>query len=122
MILEAIKYQVDRRNKLPLEKSNFFLANMSIFFYRTPNCIGRNQIQEVLERLVIAHKVITIHSVEKIRDKIPSVTTLPALVDEEKVVQGSDLIVARLEEIEKFNELWDKFQSDACSCDEDALD
>jgi glutaredoxin len=90
-------------------------------FYRTPQCPGCNHIQEALERLVIAHKVITVHSVEEIRDKIPSVTTLPALVDEEKVVQGSDLIVARLEEIEKFKELWDKFQSDACSCDEEAL-
>jgi len=55
-------------------------------------------------------------------DKIPSVTKLPALVDEEKVVQGSDPIVARLEEIEKFKELWDKFQNDACSCDEEALE
>jgi hypothetical protein len=54
-----------------------------------------------LELLVIAHKVITMHPVEKIRDKIPSVTRLPALVDEEKVVQGSDPIVAHLEEIEK---------------------
>jgi len=43
-------------------------------------------------------------------------------VDEEKVVQGSDPIVARLEEIEKFKELWDKFQNDACSCDEEALE
>ena len=40
-------------------------------FYRTPDCPGCNQIQEILERLVIAHKVITIHSVEEIRDKIP---------------------------------------------------
>jgi len=43
-------------------------------------------------------------------------------VDEEKVVQESDPIVARLEEIEKFKELWDKFQSDAFSCDEEALE
>ena len=64
-------------------------------FYRTPHCSGCNQIQETLERLVIAHKVITIHSVEEIRDKIPSITTLPALVDEKKVVQGSDPIVVR---------------------------
>ena len=91
-------------------------------FYRTPQCPGCNHIQEVLERLVIAHKVITVNSVEEIRDKIPSVTTLPALVDEEKVVQGSNPIVARLKEIEKFKELWDKFLSDACSCDEEALE
>jgi len=43
-------------------------------------------------------------------------------VDGEKVVQGSDLIVARLEEIEKFKELWDKFQSDACSKEKEAFD
>jgi hypothetical protein len=43
-------------------------------------------------------------------------------VDEKKVVQGSDPIADRLEEIEKFKELWDKFQSDACSCDEEALE
>ena len=91
-------------------------------FYRTPQCPGCNQIQEVLERLVIAHKVITVNSVEEIRDKIPSVFTLPVLVDEEKVVQGSDAVLARLEEIEKFKELWDKFQSDACSSDEEALE
>ena len=93
-----------------------------LFFYRTPQGPGCNYTQEVLERLVIAHKVITVHSVGEIRNKIPSVITLPVLVDDEKVVQGSDAIVARLEEIEKFKELWDKFQSDACSCDEEALE
>lgn len=91
-------------------------------FYHTPQCPRCNHIQEVLERLVIAHKVITVYSVEEIRDKIPSVTNLPALLDKEKVVQGSDPILAPLEEIEKFKELWDKFQSDACSRDEKALE
>jgi hypothetical protein len=55
-------------------------------------------------------------------DKIPSVAALPALVDEEKVVQGSTPTIARLAEIEKFTERWDKLQSDACSCDEEALE
>jgi len=91
-------------------------------FYRTPQCPRCNHIQATLERLLIVHKVLTVHSVEEIRDKIPNVTKFPALVDEEKVVQGSDPIVARLDEIEKFKELWDKFQSDACSCDEEALE
>lgn len=47
---------------------------------------------------------------------------MPALVDEEKVVQKSEPIVPRLEEIGKFKELWDKSQSDVCSCDEEALE
>jgi len=47
---------------------------------------------------------------------------LPALVDEEKAVQKKEPIVPRLEKIGKFKELWDKFQSDACSCDEEALE
>jgi glutaredoxin len=88
-------------------------------FYRSPQCPGCNHIQEILERLAIAHKVIMVHSVEETKDKIPSVTALPVLVDGEKVVQGRDAILARLEEIEKFKELWDKFQSDACYCDEE---
>jgi hypothetical protein len=74
-----------------------------------------------LERLVSAHKII-IQSVGEIRDKIPSVTKLPALVDEEKVVQGNNPILGCLEEVEKFKELWDKFQNDACSWDEEALE
>jgi len=89
-------------------------------FYRTPNCLGCNQIQEVLERLVIAHKVVTVHSVKGIKNKVPDAFKLPILVDEEKVIQGSETILAHLEEIEKFKELWDKFQSDACSGDEEA--
>ena len=47
---------------------------------------------------------------------------MPALVGEEKVVQKSEPIVTRLEKIGKFKELWDKFQSDACSCDEETLE
>jgi hypothetical protein len=80
------------------------------------------QVQHDMTHYFMTFAKVSIHSVEESRDEVPSVTTLPALVDEEKVVQGSDPIVARLEEIEKFKELWDKFQSDTCSCDEEALE
>jgi hypothetical protein len=35
------------------------------------------------------------------------------------MIQGSDAIIKHLEELEKFKELWDKFQSYACYCDEE---
>jgi hypothetical protein len=80
------------------------------------------QVQHDMTHYFMTFAKVSIRSVEEIRDKIPGVTTLPALVDEENVVQGSDPIVARLEEIKKFKELWDKLQSDDCSCDEEAFD
>ena len=39
-------------------------------FYRTPQCPVCNHIQEALERLVIAHKVVTVHSVKEIKNKV----------------------------------------------------
>jgi hypothetical protein len=44
---------------------------------------------------------------------------IPLLMDSKKHIEGEKNIVAYLEELHKFKEEWDKFQSDSCYCDDD---
>ena len=90
-----------------------------ITFYRTPNCPRCSQIQGALEDLVIAHRVVVVRDRSEIAGLLPEGAKLPVLVDNDEVIQGSGAILRHLEELEKFKELWDKFQSDACHCDEE---
>ncbi len=85
-------------------------------FYRTPNCNGCAAIQEVLENLAIPHETVVLQSPEDLPANLAA-SAPPVLVDEHKVFQGQKNILAHLEELEDFKELWYKFQSDACYCD-----
>jgi len=88
-------------------------------FYRTPDCPRCNRIQEVMEELVLAHQGVVIPSGENQVTDLPAGTRLPVLVDDGEVIQGSTAILEHLDRLEAFKQLWDKFQSDACYCDED---
>jgi len=90
-----------------------------ITFYRTKNCPGCQSIQDTLEEMVLAHKVVMIEKGEESWQKLPEGTKPPVLVDEKETIQGSKNIVEHLEKLEKFKALWEKFQSDACYCDEE---
>jgi hypothetical protein len=89
-----------------------------ILFYRTPNCPRCGGIQDVLEEMAVAHRVVLVGPGTPVPKELPKGTTLPVLVDGNELVQGSDAIVAHLEALEKFQALWYKYQSDACYCDD----
>jgi hypothetical protein len=89
-----------------------------ITFFRTPDCPGCGEIQDILEELCLAHKVILLQGNNNISE-LPQGTHPPVLVDGDEVIQGPEAIVAHLEWLEGFKALWEKYQSDACYCDEE---
>jgi hypothetical protein len=89
-----------------------------IKFFRTSKCKGCAAIQDALEDLSIAHETVVLKSPDELPPELAGIGSLPILVDGQDVIDGSENIVAHLEELEQFKELWYKFQSDACYCDE----
>ena len=89
-----------------------------ITFFRTSDCPGCEAIEEVLEDLCIAHKVVLVPQSGVPDESMPDEAKPPILVDDDKVIRGNKNIIAYLEELKGFKELWYKFQSDACYCDE----
>jgi hypothetical protein len=49
---------------------------------------------------------------------LPAGTTLPAVVDDGRVIQGLEDIEEYIDEFSQYLDEWQKFQSDACYCDE----
>ena len=86
-----------------------------IVLYRHKNCRWCDSLENTLRELCIAYKPVAGFA-EK---ELPSGTKLPVIVDEGRVVEGNEAIVAYLEEMTSYAELWRKFQSDVCYCDED---
>jgi len=70
--------------------------------------------------MVLAHEVIVVRDRECAHEALPAGTKPPVLIDEGCIIQGSKAILVYLEKLETFKEWWDKFQSDACYCDEEA--
>ena len=89
-----------------------------IVFYRTGDCPQCIQIQETLDQLAITYDVITGTAAE-LQKQLPSHVHPPALFDDGEIYQGANAILKHIEELEGFVEMWRKFQSDACYCDED---
>jgi hypothetical protein len=90
-----------------------------IKFYRTSKCTGCAAIQETLETLCIAHETVLLESPKDLPADLARGGPPPVLVDGEDVIHGSEEILSHLEELEGFKALWDRFQSDACYCDEE---
>ena len=88
-----------------------------IIFYRNSNCTSCESLEETLKELCIAHKVVVVD--ENNKDKLPVGKRTPVLIDGRKAIQGNRNIAKYLEKLEGFKALWEKFQSDACYCDED---
>jgi hypothetical protein len=86
-----------------------------IVFYRHKNCRGCDSLEEAMKELCIAYKTV----VKPDEKELPSGTKLPVVVDEGRIAAGSKAVVAYLEEMSGYAELWRKFQSDVCYCDED---
>lgn len=90
-----------------------------IVFYATTDDTSRQEIQEALDELCLAHDVVLVTKTSENQGSLPAGTHLPALVDDGRIYQGRSEIHAHLEELEAFRELWYKYGSDACYCDEE---
>jgi len=90
-----------------------------ITFIRTKDCPRCSDIQEALEELVLAHEVVVLSGRDEDHEALPGGRKPPVLIDGEEVIEGSKAILEHLEHLEHFKEWWDKFQSDACYCDEE---
>ena len=89
-----------------------------IKLFRTADCPGCRDIQEILERLCIVHEVVTVPYDSKKQHLLPTGTKPPVVVDDDRIFEGYEAIVEHMDELEGFAELWRKYQSDACYCDE----
>ena len=79
-----------------------------------PDCI---KIEETLQELVVAHKIITLEPGQFATESTPD-TPLPAIKDEGQIITGQAAIGAYLVELEKVVTDWRRFQSDACYIDD----
>jgi len=85
--------------------------------YRTPDCPGCRALQAALEAENLAHRVVLVDDDREA--ELPAGTHPPVLVDEGTVYQGREAIDAHLHELAAFKAEWDKFQTDACYCDDE---
>lgn len=76
-------------------------------------------IQEVLKELCLAHDTVVLDSRQDLPDELRASGPPPVLVDDGEIIQGREKILAHLEDLAAFKDLWYKFQSDACYCDEE---
>jgi glutaredoxin len=85
--------------------------------YRTENCPSCTTLEETLDELVVQHEVVVVDDPRD--ERLPNGRKPPVLVDDERVVEGSEAIQEYLEGVQDFKAQWDKFQSDACYCDDE---
>ena len=89
-----------------------------ITIYRTKGCPRCSDIQEALEELAIARRVVEVHTCNELPAELRKDFAPPLLLDEGKAIQGSSEILKYLEQMASFKELWYKHQSDACYCND----
>ncbi len=89
-----------------------------IRFFRTAPCRKCDAIQETLESLCLAHEVRTVKADRRPVKGLPAGAAAPVLIDGERVIEGGEPILNHLEELKAVKALWDKYQTDACYCDE----
>ncbi|MCM8814266.1 MAG: hypothetical protein NC924_10120 [Candidatus Omnitrophica bacterium] len=87
--------------------------------YRTKQCPRCITITSALEQLEFARTAIVIENRTALRQRFPAVKQFPVLVDEGKIYAGANAVLTRLTELQELKDLWYKFQSDACYCDEE---
>jgi len=89
-----------------------------ITFYRTRDCPGCGAVEDTLGELVLAHSVIIVKNRQDLRTKFGQDAKVPLLVDGDERFEGIKAIIEHLEQMAEFKKLWEKYQSDACYCDE----
>lgn len=93
------------------------MGGTMIEFYRSARCASCAEIEEALEEMVVAHRVVVVDPArppEGWAGDIP----LPALKDGGQTITGQQAIVEHMKQLGQFVEEWRRFQADACYCDE----
>jgi hypothetical protein len=90
-----------------------------ITLYRKKDCPRCIDIQGALEELLMPHRIVIVRSREDLPENLRGIVRLPAMEDEGHIYQGAEDVLAQLERLSAFKELWYRYQSDACYCDED---
>jgi glutaredoxin len=90
-----------------------------ITFFRRENCPACGAIEETLAELCIRHEITLVDREGHGDRSTPEGTRPPVLLDEGQVYQGSGAILAHLDELAEFRAVWEKFQTDACYCDDE---
>lgn len=88
-----------------------------LILYRKEDCPSCKAIQETLESMSLAHKVVIVNDENRNQTEIPGNISLPVLRDGDETISGNRKILDHLEELEDFKKEWYKFQSDVCYCD-----
>lgn len=89
-----------------------------ITFFATSGCSGCRAIRETLEELSLAREMVEVDAPGGAQ-ALPSGLDPPVLVDDHDTFQGHHRILAHLEALADFKAAWEKFQSDACYCDDE---
>ena len=90
-----------------------------ITFFRNDNCQQCDAVEETLRDMSLAHKVVRPGATGSPTDQVPHGIAAPAVVDGEERFEGIPAIRRHLEALRQFKAEWDKFQSDACYCDDE---
>ncbi|MFZ0389652.1 MAG: hypothetical protein WAN36_04260 [Calditrichia bacterium] len=82
-----------------------------------PECLS---ISRKLEELNFAHQIQDIEESNDAEVKnLPEQPAPPFFIDEGNLIAGKEAMIAHLEELKTFKLEWDRFQSDACYCDDE---
>jgi len=92
-----------------------------IIFYRTKTCSGCDIIEDELKRMRLACEIMISQEGCSPPRPLDNTDKPPVLIDNGQVVRGTKAIIAHLGKLEEFKRLWEKFQSDACYCDDEGI-
>jgi glutaredoxin len=84
--------------------------------YITEGCKTCSDLREALEATALAHETVVVPQ-EGWSDRVPQGTEPPVLIDDDKVIHGSNEIFAYIDQLKGFKADWLKYQSDVCYSD-----
>lgn len=88
-------------------------------FYCIEDCPDCRSIEQDLAGTALAHKVVRFALRVAARAAMPEGASPPALADDGELYCGVTETARHLERLRQFKAEWDKFQSDACYCDDE---
>ena len=87
-----------------------------IIFYRTRDNSFNDEIEETLQELALAHRVVTVEN-GNVPEELPAGTRLPALREGKEIYTGEAEVKAYVDDLEQEVLYGRQFQSDACYLD-----
>ena len=89
-----------------------------ITYYRTKNPFEIDVIEDTLDEMCVPYETVNLEKDEA--DSVPEKNvSAPALIDQDKIIQGNEDILNYLSQLDEFRKLWYKYQSDVCYCDDE---